>query len=190
MKFTLRADDDAGAGRQRHRGDRCVRVRLRAGLRSGTSARSALTLLMWLAMMTVAATGDQRRRCSGWRPTSRDWRWDRASRPDARWRDCSPHGTGWPSSTDCGRFATQLAAIIGPLTYGAVVYATDNNHRLAIGLTGLFFVAGLLVTGVDRHARGAARRRLGGSRTGATLSGVTTTAPRCPPLRSVRLRST
>ena len=27
-------------------------------------------------------------------------------------------------------FATQLAAIIGPITYGAVVFATDNNHRL------------------------------------------------------------
>ncbi len=47
-------------------------------------------------------------------------------------------------------FATRLAAVIGPLTYGLVTWATDGNHRLAILITGLFFVAGLvLLAGLD-----------------------------------------
>ena len=51
-------------------------------------------------------------------------------------------------------FATQLAAIIGPIAYGAVVYATDNNHRLGIGLTGLFFALGLVVLAAIDIPRG------------------------------------
>ena len=39
-------------------------------------------------------------------------------------------------------FATRLAAIIGPLTYGAVTVLTAGNHRLAILSTGVFFVLG------------------------------------------------
>jgi UMF1 family MFS transporter len=46
--------------------------------------------------------------------------------------------------------AVRLAAIIGPLTYGAVTWATGGNHRLAIGVTGLFFVAALgVLRGID-----------------------------------------
>jgi MFS transporter, UMF1 family len=41
--------------------------------------------------------------------------------------------------------ATRIAAIIGPLTYGLVTWMTDNNHRLAILSTGLFFVVGWLI---------------------------------------------
>jgi MFS transporter, UMF1 family len=41
--------------------------------------------------------------------------------------------------------ATRVAAIIGPLTYGIVTWMTDNNHRLAILSTGLFFVIGWLI---------------------------------------------
>jgi UMF1 family MFS transporter len=39
--------------------------------------------------------------------------------------------------------ATRLAAIVGPLTYGLVTLLTAGNHRLAIVVTGLFFVGGL-----------------------------------------------
>jgi UMF1 family MFS transporter len=47
-------------------------------------------------------------------------------------------------------FAVKLASILGPLTYGAVTWLTDNDHRSAMLITGLFFVAGLLVLkGVD-----------------------------------------
>ncbi|AOB41494.1 MFS transporter [Bordetella parapertussis] len=55
-------------------------------------------------------------------------------------------------------FAIQLAAVVGPLTYGLVTWLTVGNHRLAILVTGLFFVGGLiLLTRVDM-ARGIARR--------------------------------
>jgi MFS transporter, UMF1 family len=39
-------------------------------------------------------------------------------------------------------FATSLASIVGPITYGAVTWLTAGNHRLAILSTGLFFVVG------------------------------------------------
>jgi UMF1 family MFS transporter len=46
--------------------------------------------------------------------------------------------------------AVKLASILGPLTYGAVTWLTDNDHRSAMLITGMFFVLGLLVlTGVD-----------------------------------------
>jgi UMF1 family MFS transporter len=46
--------------------------------------------------------------------------------------------------------AVKLSAILGPLTYGAVTWATDGNHRLAILVTGLFFIVGLAVlAGLD-----------------------------------------
>ncbi len=42
-------------------------------------------------------------------------------------------------------FATRLASIVGPLTYGAITWATGGNHRLAIMSTAVLFVAGLLL---------------------------------------------
>ena len=42
-------------------------------------------------------------------------------------------------------FATRVASIVGPLTYGAVTWATGGNHRLAIGLTSVLFVVGLVL---------------------------------------------
>jgi len=41
--------------------------------------------------------------------------------------------------------ATRLAAVLGPLTYGAVTWITDNNHRLAMLITGVFFLLALVV---------------------------------------------
>jgi MFS transporter, UMF1 family len=41
--------------------------------------------------------------------------------------------------------ACRLAAIIGPVTYGLVTWLTSGNHRLAILMTGLFFVVGLIL---------------------------------------------
>jgi UMF1 family MFS transporter len=55
--------------------------------------------------------------------------------------------------------AMRVAAIIGPLTYGAVTWATQGNHRLAILLTGLFFVAGLVVLMTIRLDRGVTAAR-------------------------------
>jgi UMF1 family MFS transporter len=42
-------------------------------------------------------------------------------------------------------FAVKLASILGPLTYGAVTWFTDNDHRTAMLITGVFFVLGLVV---------------------------------------------
>jgi MFS transporter, UMF1 family len=57
-------------------------------------------------------------------------------------------------------FATRLAAILGPVTYGLVTWATAGNHRAAIVSTSLFFVVGLLLlrpVDVQRGAREALR---------------------------------
>jgi len=53
-------------------------------------------------------------------------------------------------------FAIRLASIIGPLTYGAITWATGGNQRLAIVSTAVMFVIGLgLLVKVD-VARGRA----------------------------------
>jgi UMF1 family MFS transporter len=53
-------------------------------------------------------------------------------------------------------FATRLAAIVGPLTYGLVTLVTAGNHRLAIVSTGLFFVVGLVLLAKIDVPRGMA----------------------------------
>jgi MFS transporter, UMF1 family len=53
-------------------------------------------------------------------------------------------------------FATRFAAIIGPLTYGAVTWATAGNHRLAIASTALFFVVSLVLLRPVNMDRGMA----------------------------------
>ncbi|MGE8673299.1 MAG: MFS transporter [Achromobacter kerstersii] len=55
-------------------------------------------------------------------------------------------------------FAVQLAAVIGPLTYGMVTWLTHGDHRLAILVTGLFFVGGLILLSRVDMTRGLARR--------------------------------
>ncbi len=46
--------------------------------------------------------------------------------------------------------AVKLSSILGPLTYGVVTWISDGDHRLAMLVTGAFFVVGLLIlTGVD-----------------------------------------
>jgi UMF1 family MFS transporter len=57
--------------------------------------------------------------------------------------------------------ATNLSSILGPITYGAVTWVSHGNHRLAILITGGFFVLGLLILqGIDaRRGRRAALKR-------------------------------
>jgi len=55
-------------------------------------------------------------------------------------------------------FAVQLAAVVGPLTYGLVTWLTAGNHRLAILVTGIFFVGGLALLARVDIGRGLARR--------------------------------
>jgi UMF1 family MFS transporter len=53
-------------------------------------------------------------------------------------------------------FATSLASIIGPVTYGLVTWVTAGNHRLAILSTGLFFLIGWAAIRPIDVSRGAA----------------------------------
>jgi MFS transporter, UMF1 family len=50
--------------------------------------------------------------------------------------------------------ATRLAAILGPLTYGAVTWITGGNHRLGILFTGVFFLVSLAILAFADEARG------------------------------------
>jgi len=52
-------------------------------------------------------------------------------------------------------FAVRLAAIVGPVTYGLVTWATAGNHRLAIVSTAAFFVLGLVLLRPVDVGRGA-----------------------------------
>jgi UMF1 family MFS transporter len=56
-------------------------------------------------------------------------------------------------------FAIRLAAILGPVTYGAVTWITGGNHRLAILLTGAFFVVALVILAFVDEKRGRAEVR-------------------------------
>jgi UMF1 family MFS transporter len=52
--------------------------------------------------------------------------------------------------------AVNLSAVIGPLTYGVVTWSTDNDQRLAMLITGVFFVVGLLILMTVNFPRGRA----------------------------------
>ena len=51
-------------------------------------------------------------------------------------------------------FATRLASILGPVTYGLVTWMTQGNHRLAILSTAAFFALGLMLLSPIRVQRG------------------------------------
>jgi UMF1 family MFS transporter len=50
--------------------------------------------------------------------------------------------------------AVRLASIIGPVTYGAITWASAGNHRMAIFSTAAFFVAGLILLAAVDMRRG------------------------------------
>ena len=51
-------------------------------------------------------------------------------------------------------FATRLAAILGPLSYGAVTWITGGNHRLAILMSSVFFLSALAILAFVNESRG------------------------------------
>lgn len=51
-------------------------------------------------------------------------------------------------------FAARASAVLGLLTYGAVTRLTDGNQRVAMAVTGLFFVGGLVLLARVDIARG------------------------------------
>jgi MFS transporter, UMF1 family len=42
-------------------------------------------------------------------------------------------------------FAVKLSAVLGPLTYGLVTWISAGDHRLALLITGVYFVAGIAI---------------------------------------------
>jgi len=58
--------------------------------------------------------------------------------------------------------AVKLSAILGPMTYGLVTWITLGNHRLAMLVTGAFFVIGLGILGGLDVARGRRAAIAGG----------------------------
>ena len=111
--------------------------------RIGHKRALGLTLWVWVAMIACAA-------CATTRPVF--------------WVAANLAGLAMGSSQSAGRaivailspksrsaeffsfwnMALWLAAIVGPLAYGAVTWITGNDHRLAICVTGLFFVGAVL----------------------------------------------
>jgi UMF1 family MFS transporter len=51
-------------------------------------------------------------------------------------------------------FSVKLSAILGPTTYGLVTWVSAGDQRLALLVTGLFFVAGIAIAGTIDVARG------------------------------------
>ena len=52
--------------------------------------------------------------------------------------------------------ATRLSAVLGPLTYGTVSWVSGGNHRMAMLITGTFFIAALIVLVQVDEKRGRA----------------------------------
>jgi UMF1 family MFS transporter len=125
--------------------------------RLGHKRALALTLLVWIAMVVIAA-------CSRTRFEF--------------WIAANLAGLAMGSSQSAGRalvavfapksrlaefysfwnMALWLSSIVGPLSYGAITWASGNNQRLAIMVTGLFFVAALLALAPISLKRGAAAK--------------------------------
>lgn len=120
----------------------------------------ALTLLGWIIMVLLA--------------------WS-AQTPPMFWLAANLAGVCMGSSQSAGRalvgllsptarraeffglwgMAVKLSSILGPVTYGAVSWISQGDHRLAILITGSYFVAGLFILlGVNvRRGRRAALRQ-------------------------------
>jgi len=121
--------------------------------RLGHRRALAVTLVGWIVMVALAALGES---------------------ITTFWIAAGIAGLCMGSSQSCGRamvgamsppqrlaeffglwtLAVRVAAIIGPITYGAVTWITGGNHRLAIGVTAIFFVLALVVLRAVDVARG------------------------------------
>lgn len=112
--------------------------------RLGHKRALAVTLVAWIAVCVIAAS---------------------VSTKGGFWWAAAIAGLAMGSSQSAGRamtgllappnqlaeffglwtFATRLASIVGPLSYGAITWATGGNQRVAILATALLFVGGLLL---------------------------------------------
>ncbi len=99
-------------------------------------------LVLWIVMVLVAAFGETE--ASFWVAANLAGLAMGASQSGAR----AVVGTLSPRDHQAEAFgdwgvAVNLAAVMGPLAYGLTTWFTGNDHRLAILVTGLFFVLGL-----------------------------------------------
>ena len=126
--------------------------------RIGHKRALALTLAVWLAMIVTAAVSSTRVEF---------------------WIAANLAGIAMGSSQSAGRamvavfapssrlaefysfwnMALWAAAIVGPLCYGAITWASGNDHRTAIWFTGLFFVLAMLALIPVNMTRGAETAR-------------------------------
>jgi len=143
--------------------------------RIGHKPALAVTLVAWIVMVLIASFTETR---------------------PLFWVAAALAGLCMGSSQSCGRalvaalaptsrraeffglwaFATRLAAVIGPLTYGVVTWLTAGNHRLAFLATGIFFVVGLILLARLDLARGM-RAASGMSEPESESDSVTAVAP-------------
>ena len=125
--------------------------------RLGHKRALALTLMVWIAMTVTASM---------------------ATTSALFWLSANLAGLAMGSSQSAGRamagvfapasrlaefyglwtLSVQVAAIVGPLTFSAVLFLTDNNYRLGMMITGGFFVIGLLLIASINIERGRAAR--------------------------------
>ncbi len=127
----------------------------------------AVTLAVWIAMVVLAAAAVN------------EWMF---------WLAANLAGLAMGSSQSAGRamigvlapekrraeffglwnMALWLSAVVGPITYGAVSWATGNNQRVAILVLGLFFAAALLTLSRIDLARGARAAKAADSETNSS----------------------
>jgi UMF1 family MFS transporter len=82
--------------------------------------------------------------------------WGPASRQGGPWPACSRRSGSWREFYGLWTFAIRLASIVGPLSYGAITWATGGNQRTAILSTAVLFVVGLLLLQKVNVQRGRA----------------------------------
>ena len=131
--------------------------------RLGSVRTLALTLLVWIAALVLAYVTESRA---------------------SFWVVANLVGLALGSSQSAGRalvgqfspperaaeffglwgLAGKLAAIVGPVTYGVITWASRGDHRLALLSTGVFFVAGLVLLLTVNESRGRAAARTGALR--------------------------
>ncbi len=73
--------------------------------------------------------------------------------------------------------AVKLASIFGPLTYGLANWLSGGDHRLAILITGSYFVVGLILIGGVEVARGRRAALRSEREEKATAAGAAAAAP-------------
>ena len=157
---------------ERHRGARRVRVRPVPGPPRPRPARSRSRSSAGSRRSSLPGgrpTGPR----SGSRPTLRACAWARRSRPGARSSATCRRRTGSAEFFGLWGLAVKLSSILGPLTYGPATWLSGGDHRLAILLTGVFFVAGLAVLATIDVRRGRREAMRAGRRPPARASAAT-----------------